>query len=211
MTTLINFFTAIEYEAPRSRIDSLRQKVDSYFYLGGKKASIIDLEIANKNPKQAFLCDRQVSSLNKVIKIASYFTLIIPIALLLTKAVLRSFYSVHVITKYETMQVSKEEYKKVKNSLVDYIGRISNLKNDPEIEWISKSDKNLVFKLKKHPNYIFKRPGASSPLATTRLINMVKATNICEVNQLDKIIIPKINAIKYFCFTPLQIANITRL
>ena len=86
--------------------------------------------------------------------------------------------------------------KKVKNSLVDYIGRISNLKNDPEIEWISKSDKNLVFKLKKHPNYIFKRPGASSPLATTRLINMVKATNICEVNQLDKIIIPKTGKIE---------------
>ncbi len=83
----INFFTAVSYNNPKTHGQAFREKVDSYFYLGGRKAKVISIDDKSESVK---LVDSQASMLTTALKITSYFTIILPLIMLGLKAALRS-------------------------------------------------------------------------------------------------------------------------
>ena len=94
----IPFFTPIFYKnRPDTTREWLLEKVDDYFYLGGKKAQAIVLkgigtDLLNKRTKEVILADQNASMLCTVLKVISYCTLIFPVILLIAKAILRASY-----------------------------------------------------------------------------------------------------------------------
>lgn len=93
----IGFFTAVSCQ---DNCDSnwlrLLEKVDSYFYIGGRKAKIISGQI-NGNRIGVQLLEETPSERPHALQIASYFTLIIPVILLVAKAILRSYYEFYIL------------------------------------------------------------------------------------------------------------------
>ncbi len=118
----INFFTPVVYNKETngtvSTIDFITSKVDDYFYLGGKKAYVIQGKTKDGKEK-VFLFKGNPSFLATAIKIASYLTILIPLIFLLFKAVLRSKHSFHLINeKVELESGYKNCYQTCNNSLV---------------------------------------------------------------------------------------------
>jgi len=72
----------------------LLEKVDSYFYLGGKKAKI-EPGYTKGNSEGVCLVDSK-SSLT-ALKVASYFTVVIPLLMLVAKSILRSNYDFYLL------------------------------------------------------------------------------------------------------------------
>lgn len=95
--TSIGFFTPTVYSnnLQISIKQSLQQKVDDYFYLGGgSKAQVVKLNQGDQPAFDAVLIrpqytDFEASRLGNFVKIVSYFTVIIPVIMLIAKAILR--------------------------------------------------------------------------------------------------------------------------
>ncbi|MBS4168143.1 DUF648 domain-containing protein [Parachlamydia sp. AcF125] len=86
----ISFFTAIKTpNTPKSAGLYLLEKVDSYFYLGGKKATVISARGKNL---ELSLVNEKVSSFAIALKVASYCTLLLPALMLAAKVLLRYKY-----------------------------------------------------------------------------------------------------------------------
>lgn len=84
----ISFFTPICFESQNlSTKEFIFGKVESYFYLGGKKARVIP-----QSPKQVVLESAEPTFFCTALKVASYFTIILPLVLLLFKLYFRSSY-----------------------------------------------------------------------------------------------------------------------
>lgn len=87
----ISFFTSVYYEDhPASIQEFFLEKVDSYFYLGGKRAKVIVSRELNQKTREVVLTDSSASLLSTVLKIISYMTIILPLVMLVVKATLRS-------------------------------------------------------------------------------------------------------------------------
>ncbi|MBI5273481.1 MAG: ankyrin repeat domain-containing protein [Chlamydiales bacterium] len=88
----INFCTPIDFGSYKQHIgDSLLEVADDYFYLGGKKAEVIN----NIDPQGYYpvqFDDETVSMMETVIKVVSYLTVIIPLIVFVAKVTLRSMY-----------------------------------------------------------------------------------------------------------------------
>lgn len=76
--------------------NSLLEKIDYYFYLGGKKATVIQGSAKNDH-EEVNLSESQISQLEKIGKIISYCTIILPFFLLIAKVALRSTHSFEVV------------------------------------------------------------------------------------------------------------------
>lgn len=197
----INFFTPIHYgtEAKTAKERAI-QDIDNYFHLGGKQAYVLSSrrdqaeEVILSKPKftaQGFF---------KAVGITlSYFTVVIPLSMLITKAILRSGKKYTVIDPKQELEkgikLSEASVKKIQAM----IPKISHKKN-PGIEYLSGSK---VFRLKKYPSYIFKMGVADGGYVCKhgrslngkqqmeeRFKNMVKAKRVCLVNKLDLLEVP---------------------
>ena len=82
----IGFFTAVRYNSDAGRAERLLQTVDNYFYIGGKKLNVI---YGKDGRRATVFADTNSSLLARVVKVATYFTIILPLILLTVKAVLR--------------------------------------------------------------------------------------------------------------------------
>lgn len=85
----VGFFTALRFENKDLTCrQTLTQKVDSYFYFGGRHAKV--LQGSTRDGKDvAFLAQGSTSKMVQVAIIVSFFTVIIPLVLLLAKVLLR--------------------------------------------------------------------------------------------------------------------------
>jgi len=103
--TQVKFLTPISYGVQdKSFGKALLEDMDHYFYLGGKKAYVIPNRVANEK-EVVVLGDslEKPSCISSALKVASYFTIIIPLIVLLAKAILRHVYQFHLSTeKVET-------------------------------------------------------------------------------------------------------------
>jgi Family of unknown function (DUF648) len=201
MPNNIGFFTAVKYAQENKTFrESVLEKVDNYFYLGGKKAHVIQGKTKNGQEK-ALLAETNSSLLARFGKILSYFTIILPLAMLITKAILRANHTFRLIDP-------KKKLEKGINISEDTISRIQGLmpkilsgKDDDEIEWLSTGN-NLVFKLQANPQLVFKiarpnhfygndkLPTGGSEKTNERFENTIKAKEVCVANQLGLLIIP---------------------
>lgn len=130
----IGFFTAVKYaDQPNSSFQRALEMVDNYFYVSGKKWHVIqDGAIGNK---AAVLSGTNSSPLARVIKVISYFTILLPIVMLAAKALLRvclrSTYNFKVINLEErlaeNLDLERAEITrsfvlaKIQNKITDFI------------------------------------------------------------------------------------------
>ncbi len=85
----VGFFTAVSFGSlTETCAQSALETVDSYFYLGGKKACVIAGRVQN-GKEDIVLAEGDSSCFLSALKVMSYFTIIIPVLALIVKAVLR--------------------------------------------------------------------------------------------------------------------------
>lgn len=197
----LNFFTPVTYTASSKSIgSSLLEKVDSYFYLRGKKAHVIQGRTKNGQEK-VILSESRSSLLARVGKVLSYFTIVIPLLMLIAKGVLRSTHSFKLIDPKQKLEKGMNISEEIAVKIQALMPKILKIESDDRIEYLKGSK---VFRLKEHPNLVFKM-GISSNNSKTfhkgklvdakgimedRFDNMVKAKEICLINNLGLLIIP---------------------
>ncbi len=188
MSQNIGFFTAITYsQENKTFTQSLLEKVDDYFYLGGEKAYVTS-HISKDGRFKAILSGAQISTVEKVGKIASYFTVVIPAALLATKAILRAIHSFQLIDPVQKLEkrlnVSEEVTAKIQRLYPAIIRRDIH----PEIEWINHPEA-LIFKFYGTPNLLFTASN-DAPETETYFNNIVTAKKVCLAHNLDCLSVP---------------------
>jgi hypothetical protein len=110
----ISFFTPVDYgDQPKSFTQSILESVDHYFYLGGKKAQVIP-GMQNER-QQVELVEGSQTLLKTCLKVASYFTLVLPLILGALKLVLRTL-NTYDIVGVKADEKQKTEFKEESNS-----------------------------------------------------------------------------------------------
>ncbi len=101
--TTISFSTPVTYG---SNCDSVRkcliEKIDDYFFLGGRKVEVIPGNNRGKSEGVSYTSEKSISLAERAIKIASYCTLIIPTFFFFAKVALRSLNAYHLIPARST-------------------------------------------------------------------------------------------------------------
>ncbi len=201
----MSFFTPISFQiADHSRSTSkpfsqtLLEKVDDYFYLGGKKACVI------KKAKNSELYlfeykEENIIFFETAVKIASYITLIIPLLFLSVKFLLRSSFSfednkvstaVQTIEKAWKRHLEKERKEKNLLPLVLFwkgvaLSQKKNLKNTTVEAVDGDSDVYLPSELE----VVLKKTGW--PKNIERFEQMIEARAFLHQHSLSYLIIPK--------------------
>src|SRR4029077_14838941 len=99
MMDKVSFFTPVDYGShPKTLFQCCLEKIDAYFYLGGRKVRVIP-GVMEKNSQGVEWVSGRSSMLATLVKIASYFTIILPLIMLAAKAVLRSGQDFHISQK----------------------------------------------------------------------------------------------------------------
>jgi hypothetical protein len=199
--TKLNFFTAVAYQTPpKSTASFLLEKIDNYFYLGGKKAYIIHGR-TKIGQEKAILSETRSSLLARVGKVLSYFTIIIPLIMLVAKAALRSQHSFKLIDPKQKLEKGMNISEATAAKIQQLIPKIIKREDDEGIEWLAKGN-NLVFRVKETPNIVYKMAPPevsvmrgnkllnSKAISDKRFDNMVKAKEVCLANDLGLLIIP---------------------
>lgn len=203
MPNNVGFFTAIEYgQKAKTRTQSILEKVDNYFYFSGKKAQVIQGKTKNGTVRTILLRGNS-SLLARVGKVASYFTIVIPLLMLIAKAILRSTHHFRLINPKKKLEkginISEHTISKIQHLMPKILFR----KDDNEIEWLSTSN-NLVFKLRESPQLVFKitcsawgvdgkgkLPIMFDGQMDRRFKNMIKAKEVCLARELGLLVIPQ--------------------
>lgn len=95
----LSFFIPVRFDKePKTLSQSLLEIADYYFYLGGKQALAISNDSVKLESKELSPCWLTA------LKILSYFTLVIPIGMLITKLCLRSAYPFYIAPEPEPPQ-----------------------------------------------------------------------------------------------------------
>ncbi len=184
----LSFFTPLTYTttSTKSIRESLVENIDSYFYLKGKKAYVIGTSKDSRT--KVVLCDTSSSLLVRIAKVISYFTLVIPLVMLLAKAVLRSHQHFKVIDAKAKLTkgctVTEDTLSKIEALMPKIIAR----QEDDHIEWFKSN--NLIFKINEMPNCVFKLAPATPYANQKRFANMIKAKEVCLAHQLDLLVVP---------------------
>jgi hypothetical protein len=111
----VDFFTPIVFSPAFNCVTSgsehLLEIVDSYFYLGGKQVCAISGKIANNGSTIAYRVQNpsQPSLFTTALKVASYFTLVLPLIMLVAKAVLRATHHIEIGEKPTHSHSSKHK------------------------------------------------------------------------------------------------------
>lgn len=180
----VNFFTTVSFgNQHRSNSQSLLETVDSYFYLRGEKAYVVPGHLQQES-EGTVLVENSSPFLITALKVFSYCTIVIPIVMLIAKAILRSIHNFHIIDVKQKIEegihISQDTVEKIQA----LSQKIQYRQADDEIIW--HHSQHRVFNLKSVPNLIFKRVSN----ANSRFENMVKAQKICLIHELGLLIIP---------------------
>lgn len=190
----VGFFTAVSFgDQPKSRTQSLLETVDSYFYLGGKKAYVIPGH-TQQDGVSTILTKDSPAFLITVLKVISYLTVAIPVILLIAKAILRSIHNFHIIDAKQKLEEGIDISQATIEKIQMLMPKIQGRQDDVEITWHARSN-NLVFSLTTVPNLIFKMAPAGGVLSAEqiseqRFANMIKAKEVCLTHQLSLLVIP---------------------
>jgi len=199
MSSDISFFTPVY----RSNSSTMQGLVEGYFHLSGETAYVVDqVEQADLG---VVVFHEKGSLFMTALKIASYFTLFVPILMLVAKAVLRSSHRYHIIDVKqqleEGMEITPETIKKIET----LIPKIIEGENDPDLIWHVNHGTffNIrTFSLASMPNRIFKVPPPTwsifrekTTITSKQMIeesfeNALKGKKICLLYNLSQLIIP---------------------
>jgi hypothetical protein len=97
----LSFFIPVRFDTePKTLSQSLLELGDQYFFLGGKQAHVISDDVVTLESEKSSPCWLTA------LKILSYFTLIIPIGILLAKICLRSAHPFYIALEEKTEELS---------------------------------------------------------------------------------------------------------
>ncbi|MBM3202088.1 MAG: hypothetical protein FJZ56_06750 [Chlamydiae bacterium] len=182
----LNFFTPVSFgDQPKSCTQALLETVDSYFYLGGKKAYVIPGHI-QQDIKGTVLTEDSAPFLITALKVLSYLTVILPMIMLIAKAILRSFDSFHIVNVQQVLEEGIDISQEITQKIQQLMPKILNRQNQDDPEIIRYTSSNLVFSLTSVPDLIFK----STNDIDRRFEKMVKAQEVCLAHQLGLLVIP---------------------
>jgi hypothetical protein len=111
----VDFFTPIVFDVAFNSVISgseiLLDVVDSYFYLGGKQVCAVSGNIKDNGSTRAYRVQNppQPSLFTTALKVASYFTLVLPLIMLVAKAVLRSMHHIEIVEEPTHSHSSKHK------------------------------------------------------------------------------------------------------
>lgn len=180
----VGFFTAVSFgDQPKSCTQPFLETVDSYFYLGGKKAYVIPGH-TQSGAEGAVLSKDSPAFLITALKVVSYLTVALPIVMLIVKAVLRSIHTFHIVDVKQKVEEGIDIPQETIEKIQALMPKIQGRQDDAEI--VRYTSRNLVFSLRSVPNLIFKAVGD----ADGRFENMVKAQEVCLAHQLGLLIVP---------------------
>jgi len=180
----VGFFTAVSFgNQTKSCTQSFLETVDSYFYLGGKKAYVIPGH-TQSGAEGAVLSKDSPAFLITALKVVSYLTVALPIVMLIVKAVLRSIHTFHIVDVKQKVEEGIDIPQETIEKIQALMPKIQGRQDDAEI--VRYTSRNLVFSLRSVPNLIFKAVGD----ADGRFENMVKAQEVCLAHQLGLLVIP---------------------
>lgn len=107
----ISFFTPVDFGShAKTFTESLTERVDNYFYLGGKKAYVIPAAIVNGS-QGVEIVEEEQSLLKTCIKVATYFTLVLPVILMVLKVLLRGSSDFHIVEQREPSRCNTQSQK----------------------------------------------------------------------------------------------------
>lgn len=192
----INFFKPIVYGSnAKTATEKAIENVDSYFHINGKQAFILPNRI--EGGKQVvlladeskfynrFTLEIRISNCFKIVGIAlTYFTVVIPLAMFITKVALRATHSYKFITPKEDLEKGINISQKTLEKLKTLMPQILQKKDHPEIEWLDEKQK---FKLKDHLNLVFNFPGG---YLKAILRDKITAKQVCLIYNLGLLVIP---------------------
>lgn len=183
--TKLGFCTAVRFwgDQPKTCRQSWIETVDSYLYLGGKKAYVIPGH-TQSGAEGAVLAHDSPAFLITALKVVSYFTIVVPTIMLIAKAVLRSIYPFHIVDAKQKLEKGIDIPQQAIAKIERLMQKIENRQEDPEIVWYA--SKNRVFRLNSEPHLIFKALDAGD----RRFENMIKAQEVCLAHQLELLIVP---------------------
>lgn len=104
----ISFFTPVCYNPSSTFTQSILECVDSYFHLGGMKAQAHS-NFTKGSATRVFLENVECSFLMTALKVASYFTLILPLIMLVAKVILRCSHDFYLMSDWDREMSSKAE------------------------------------------------------------------------------------------------------
>ena len=94
--TPISFGSGFQTHLSRSFLGSFLEFADDYFFFGGEKA-VVQFEHLDGESLGVNLVLEDSSWISTALKVISYFTIILPVVLLIAKCILRSVYHFHLI------------------------------------------------------------------------------------------------------------------
>jgi hypothetical protein len=205
----INFFTPIYYgEQAKTSKEKALQNIDNYFHILGNKAFVIGRNQAGQEEVVLKKSKFSGSKFLKAVGIAlSYFTVVIPLSMLISKAILRSSKKYSVIDPKNELEkgvnLTPETIKKIQ-SLVPSILKGEDKEGTQYIQG------SKIFSHKNYPNLIFKMGLADGgktehngkwlngkQVMERRYENMIKAKRICLIDKLDLLAVPHAKKINF--------------
>lgn len=202
----VSFFTPLCFEdRTQCTAQPFMESVDDYFYLGGKKALVISGQ--QQGAEGALLYQQSSHWLMTALKVVSYATIIIPVIMLIIKAVMRSLQHFQFIDLKAQLEEGMEIPSHLTEKVEALMPKITQGQNDPEIHWLSQGN-NFVFTLEDNPEIVFKmarhnrfserlrRMMTPEELMEERFENMIKAKEVCLVHHLGLLVIPQAKKIQ---------------
>lgn len=199
----VGFFTPVIYGShAKSSQQKALEKIDQYFDFCGKKAHVIS-GVHHEKAEKVLLSSNPltVQRFFKMVGVTlSFFTIIIPLSFLVSKAILRSIHQYTVIDPKKELEGDLHIAPALLHKIQALIPSLLKQGNTDQIEYLKDAK---VFKLKEEPNLVFKLAlsGNSKTLFKGKALdeavimehrfeNMVQAKELCLIHHLDRLVIP---------------------
>ena len=192
MTHVNSFFNPVTYNRFNTVQEFLLDKVDDYFYLGGKKAYVVKNAPGSE---EVLIFDSNSSLLGNSAKFISYFTIIIPLFMLAAKAALHFTHKFTVIESKDLFSSNLNVPEEATLKVYSLIEKILKTEECNEIKLLSNAGN--ILKLNKYAHLVFKfakfgnSPSTNNESINSRFKNMIKAKKVCLINNLDLLIVPQ--------------------
>lgn len=202
----LGFFTPVRFDGQEKGIKHhLFEGVEGYFSLGGVKAYVVLNKIVDGS-QEVELKYASESKTEKMIlgaiKVVSYMTCIIPLMMLVTKAIFRATHKFHVISAAEVLQeginISDATVSKIRSCMKNILLN----KEGDGVHFYKSGDNHRVFSLDAEPELVFKmssnnvRFSGSSSAIKARYQTMVSAKTVCMTHYLGLLVIPNAKLFK---------------
>lgn len=183
----VGYFTPVDFgDRPKNYVETFSEKIDWYFFFGGKTACVLPAENKEGSYGVAFKTSF-IPWYHTALKIASYCTLVIPLLALIAKAVLRGRLSFHIVDFSKMVEAGVAVPALALHQLERLKEEILNREEHGDIEWISTAN-TAVFALREAPGLVFKHDTIGS--LNNRVQKNIRGKEVCAVHNLDRLFVP---------------------